>query len=158
MPLNRYDDLQAVTSTLELPYGVSIRFWEEGDFPAVQRLSAAEGWPTTLERAADALAAWHRSWPALVAVAEQDVIGFCRALSDGSVTTYIADLLVAPAAARQGIASALLEVNQRLAPGSRLELLALETSRAFYERVGFRSFYGFRLSWAEREALRSPKR
>src|ERR1051326_6783768 len=136
MQLNRDDDLQAVTSTLELPYGVSIRFWEESDFPAVQRLSAAEGWPTTLERADAALAAWRRSWPALVVVAAQEVVGFCRALSDGSVTTYIADLLVAPAWQGQGIGSALLEVSQRLAPGSRVELLALETSRAVYERVG----------------------
>jgi GNAT superfamily N-acetyltransferase len=141
--------------TLTLPPGVTIRRWEEADFPTVQRLSAAEGWPTTLERAAEALDAWRRSWPALAAVANDEVIGFCRALSDGSITTYIVDLLVAPGWQRQGIGSALLEASQRLCPGSRLELLALETSRSFYARVGFRSFYGFRLSWQEREAKRS---
>ena len=142
-------------SALKLPAGVIIRPWAEEDFPAVQRLSAAEGWPTPLERPDAALAAWRRSWPALVAVAEQEVIGFCRALSDGAVTTYIAELLVAPGWQRQGIASALLEVSQRLAPGSRLDLLAIETSHTFYERLGFRAFYGFRLGWQEREAGRS---
>lgn len=139
----------------KLPPGVTIRPWEEADFPAVQRLSAVEGWPTPLERPEAALAAWRRSWPALVAMAEQEVIGFCRALSDGLVTTYIAEVLVAEGWRGQGIGSALLEVCQRLAPGSRLDLLALETSRSFYERVGFRAFYGFRLSWQEREAKRS---
>lgn len=145
-------DLQTITTMLKLPPGVSIRPWVEADFPAVQRLSEAEGWPTPLERPAEALAAWRRSWPALVAVAEQEVIGFCRALSDGSVTTYIAELLVAPGWQGQGVGSALLEASQRLCPGSRLDLLATETSRHFYARVGFRSFYGFRLSWQEREA------
>ncbi|HEY7359079.1 MAG TPA: GNAT family N-acetyltransferase [Ktedonobacterales bacterium] len=143
------------TITSPLPPGVTIRSWEEADFSAVQRLSAAEGWPTPLERPEAALDAWQRSWPALVAVAEQDVIGFCRALSDGSVTTYIAEVLVAQGWRGQGIGSALLEVCQRLAPGSRLDLLALETSRSFYERVGFRPFYGFRLSWQEREGRRA---
>ncbi len=140
---------------LKLPPGVTIRPWEEADFPAVQRLSAAEGWLTPLERPEAALAAWQRSWPTLVAVAGQEVIGFCRALSDGVVTTYIAEALVAQGWRGQGIGAALLEASQRLSPGSRLDLLALETSRSFYERVGFRAFYGFRLSWAEREARRS---
>src|SRR5215469_16642069 len=131
MQFNKDDELQVVTSRLELPDGASIRFWEEGDFPAIQSLSAAEGWPTPLDRPFEALAAWRRSWPALVAVAEQEVIGFCRALSDGSVTTYIAELLVAPGWQGRGIGRALLDVSQRLAPGSRLDLLALETSHTF---------------------------
>ncbi len=151
----RQHDLQTLVSMLKLPPGVTIRPWQEGDFPAVQRLSAAEGWPTPLERPDAALDAWRRSWPALVAVAGQEVIGFCRALSDGAVTTYIAELLVAPGWQRQGIASALLEASQRLSPGSRLDLLAIETSHTFYARLGFRSFYGFRLGWQEREAERS---
>jgi ribosomal protein S18 acetylase RimI-like enzyme len=148
-------DISAIVNMVTLPPGVTIRRWEEADFPAVQRLSAAEGWPTPLERPDAALAAWQHSWPALVAVAGQEVIGFCRALSDGGITTYIAELLVAPGWQRQGIGSALLEASQRSFPGSRLDLLAMETSRRFYERVGFRAFYGFRLNWQEREAGRS---
>ena len=144
------------TSSLDLPAGVTIRAWEEADFAAVQRLSAAEGWSTPTERPAEALAAWHRSWPALVAVAGQEVIGFCRALSDGSVTTYIAELLVAPGWQGKGIGAALLEACEQMAPDARLDLLATETSRSFYERVGFWPFAGYRrLNRAQREAWRS---
>ncbi|HEX6777218.1 MAG TPA: GNAT family N-acetyltransferase [Ktedonobacterales bacterium] len=152
--IEKYERLQAIIRALKLPNGVTIRPWEEADFLAIQRLSEAEGWPTPLERPEEALQAWRHSWPALVAVADQSVIGFCRALSDGAVTTYVAEVLVAPAWRGQGIASALLEASQRLYPGSRLDLLALPTSRSFYEGAGFRPFAGFRLSWPEREEHR----
>jgi GNAT superfamily N-acetyltransferase len=151
MESDRYEEVQAILNTLTLPPGVSIRPWQAEDFRAIQRLSQREGWPTPLERPFEALAAWRRSWPALVAVAQDEVIGFCRALSDGSVTTYIAEVLVVPEWQGQGIGTALLEVSQRLCPHSRLDLLALETSHSFYEHVGFRTFYGFRLAWGERK-------
>ena len=148
---DRDEGLDAIIVALKLPNGVTIRPWEDADFLAIQRLSEAEGWPTPLQRPDEALQAWRHSWPALVAIAEQRVIGFCRALSDGAVTTYVAEVLVAPAWRGQGIASALLEASQRLCPGSRLDLLALPTSQTFYEHAGFHPFAGFRLSWPERE-------
>lgn len=130
--------------------GVLIRAWEEADFPTIQALSTAEGWPTPTERPDAALSAWRNSWPALVAVGDGSVIGFLRALSDGAVTTYVAELLVAPAWRGKGIASALLDAAHALAPGSRLDLLATGASRTFYEHLGYRSFSGFRASWEER--------
>lgn len=147
-------DIEAVARALALPRGVALRAWEESDFPAVQRLSAAEGWPTPLDRPGDSLEAWRHSWPTLAAVINGEVIGFLRALSDGMVTTYVAELLIAPEWRRQGLASALLDVSQRLCPGSRLDLLATTTSRPFYERAGFRPFAGFRRGWLDREAIR----
>ena len=78
-----------------LPPGIAVRPWTEADFPAIQRLSRAEGWPTPVERPDAALAAWRRSWPALVAAHGGEVVGFLRALSDGEVTTYVAEVLVA---------------------------------------------------------------
>ncbi len=155
MGSDRHDEVQAILKTLSLPPGVSLRPWQEADFPAIQRLSQGEGWPTPIDRPFESLASWQRSWPTLVAVAQDEVIGFCRALSDGAVTTYIAELLVAPGWQRQGIATALLETSQRLCPYSRLDLLAMETSHSFYEHIGFRPFYGFRLAWGERQAQRS---
>ena len=143
---------EALAATLTLPVGVSIRAWDETDFPAIQTLAQAEGWSTPRERPGEALTAWQRSWPALVAVVDGALIGFCRALSDGDVTTYVAELLVAPGWRRQGIATALLDITQRLCPGSRLDLLATSESRGFYEHMGFRVFAGFRRSWQEREA------
>jgi len=142
----------ALASALALPAGVTVRAWAEADFPAVQQLSAAESWTTPLNWPEAARQAWLRSEPALVAVADGAIVGFLRGLSDGGVTVYIAEVLVAPTWRGRGLGAALLELAQRLNPGARLDLLATAASRAFYERAGFRPFYGYRLSWAEREA------
>lgn len=142
-----------IVGALTLSPGVTVRAWDDADFPAIQRLSAAEGWTTPVDRPHEALIAWRHSWPALIALHEGAVIGFSRAVSDGLVTTYIAEVLVALEWRRHGLASALLRANQRLCPGSRLDLLATGASRSFYERVGFRPFAGFRWSWQEETAL-----
>ncbi len=137
-----------------LPGDISIRAWQESDFPAVQRLSRAEGWPTPSERPAEAIMAWHNSWPALVVVSSGAIIGFLRAISDGAVTTYVAELLVAPDWRGRGIGSLLLDTAQALYPGSRLDLLSTEDSDGFYHRVGFRAFPGYRRGWVDPAAPR----
>jgi GNAT superfamily N-acetyltransferase len=139
-------DVAAVAVTLRLPPAVAVRAWEEIDFPEVERLFAVEGWTTPIERAHESLVAWRHSWPALVAVHNETVIGFSRAVSDGVVTTYIAELLVVGEWRGRGIATALLQASLSLCPGSRLDFLATSTSRRFYERLGFRPFAGFRWS------------
>jgi GNAT superfamily N-acetyltransferase len=147
-------DLEAIVTAIVLPAGVTIRAWDAADFPTIQQLSMAENWTTPIARPDDALEAWRRSWRTLVAVHEETVIGFSRSLSDGLVTTYVAEVLVAPAWRRQGIAAALLEVTQRLCPGTRLDLLSTAEAGVFYQQAGFRPYAGFRLSWAERMAAR----
>lgn len=147
---------RAVVAALQgivLPEDISVRAWQDVDFPAVQRLSHAEGWPTPSERPVEAIAAWRSSWPALVAVSAGAVIGFLRAISDGAVTTYVAEVLVALDWRGRGIGSVLLDVAQRLCPGSRLDLLSTEGSGGFYEREGFRGFPGYRRRWAESEVI-----
>jgi putative acetyltransferase len=71
----------------------------------------------------------------LVAVTE-DVVGFVDLETDGHI-----DLLyVAPAAAGQGVARALVETAEALAPSSgarRLYAEASETARPLFERLGF---------------------
>ncbi len=136
-----------------LPPDVDIRLWHEDDFPAIQRLSRVEGWPTPVERPGDAIRGWHGSWPALVAVHDGSVVGFLRAVSDGAVTTYVAEILVAPEWRGCRLGVALLAVAQYLCPGTRLDLLATAQSRTFYERIGFRLFPAYRRSWAEFESL-----
>ncbi|HLH60553.1 MAG TPA: hypothetical protein VKV20_02620 [Ktedonobacteraceae bacterium] len=54
-----------------LPAGITIRPWDEADFPAIQRLSLAEGWTSPTQRPADSLFAWQHSWPALVAIEDE---------------------------------------------------------------------------------------
>ncbi len=146
-------DLEAIVGALDLPEGITIRAWTEADFPTIQQLGQAEGWTTPLERPHDALEAWRRSWPTLVALQGEAVIGFSRSLSDGVVTTYVAELLLAPPWRRLGIAFALLEATQRLCPGSRLDLLLNGRGGRLLSAGGLPSnLPAFRLSWAERTA------
>ena len=133
-----------------LPPGVTIRGWTESDFIAIQRLSSAEGWPTPQDRAIEAMAAWRKSWPALVATHGKDVVGFLRALTDGAVTTYVCGILVDAAWRGQGIGRALIGTCHHLCPSTRLDLLSGGTADGglrFYEANGFRRFQGFRKSY-----------
>ena len=57
------DALRAV----EAPRGTSVRAFAPEDFPAVQALTASEGWTTPTERPEQTLTAWIGCWPALVA-------------------------------------------------------------------------------------------
>jgi GNAT superfamily N-acetyltransferase len=138
--------LETLLNQVVLPANVAIRAWQVADMPELTSLASAEGWTSLRDRPADSLLAWQHSWPALVAVAEQQVVGFVRAITDGAITFYVADLLVAPAWRGQGIGTALLRVCHLLYPSIRIDLLALPDAIAFYEAQGFRAFPGFRRS------------
>lgn len=144
---DRQHQIETALAHMSLPPGVSIRPWTEADFAEVQRLSAAEGWPTPNERPDESLISWRNAWPALVATDGEAIIGFVRALTDGEVTMYIAELLVVPERRGQGLGRALLDVCHHLYPHTRLDLLSTESSDRFYEANGFRRFQGFRKSY-----------
>jgi GNAT superfamily N-acetyltransferase len=110
---------------------------------AIAVLSTAEEWSTPRERPAASLASWQAAWPA-VAEYEGELVGFLRALSDGAVSTYVAEVLVAPHWRGRGLGRALLDACQQLVPTTRLDLLAIPAAVAFYERAGFTAFAGFR--------------
>ena len=61
----RQRQVEAALTHVTLPQGILIRAWTENDFPAIQRLSHAEGWPTPQIRPDEALIAWQQSWPTL---------------------------------------------------------------------------------------------
>jgi GNAT superfamily N-acetyltransferase len=143
----RQSQVEVSLTELTLPARIDIRAWTEADFPAVQRLSSAEGWPTPMARPDEALASWRNSWPALVATAGDGVVGFVRALTDGEVTMYIAELLVAPEWRGRGVGRALLDTCHLLYPHTRLDLLSTQSADPFYEANGFRRFQGFRKSY-----------
>jgi GNAT superfamily N-acetyltransferase len=133
--------LAAVLAQKTLPSGIAVRVWNEGDVPAIEQLSSAEGWPSPAHRPRDSLLAWQRSWPALVAIADDRVVGFVRGLTDGAITMYIAEMAVDGRWRKRGIGRALLEVCQALYPTTRLDLLALDDARAFYQACGFRAIH-----------------
>lgn len=133
--------LATVLAQRTLPSGITLRVWNEGDAPAIEQLSSAEGWPSPAQRPRDSLLAWQHSWPALVAVAGGSVVGFVRGLTDGAITMYIAEMAVDVRMRGRGIGRALLEVCHALYPDTRLDLLALDDARAFYRACGFRAMY-----------------
>jgi GNAT superfamily N-acetyltransferase len=130
--------LKAALSTIPLPVGIHIRPWSEADFPALQRLFAEQGWTTPLNRPEEARAAWQASWPALVMTEGEQVIGVVRGLTDGEITTYIAELLVAPTHRHRGLGRLLLDACHALHPHTRLDLIASDEANAFYKTRGFR--------------------
>jgi predicted N-acetyltransferase YhbS len=144
---DRMSSVALALAGISLPPGVEIRPWTEADFPAIQTLSDAEGWPTPRARPEAALDAWRRSWPALVAVTDTSVIAFVRALTDGEVTLFVPELLVAPAWRGKGLGRCFLDVCHALYPHVRIELFATESSASFYAAHGFRPFRGYRKSY-----------
>jgi GNAT superfamily N-acetyltransferase len=142
----RDQSIQAALTQVTLPPSVTIRAWSEADFEAVRELAIAQGWTTLRDRPDDGRRAWQRSWPALVAVKDEVVIGFLRALTDEAVTLYVADLLVAPDWRGRGIGTGLLQVCHALYPAVRFDLLSTERADEYYRARGFRPFRGFRKS------------
>jgi ribosomal protein S18 acetylase RimI-like enzyme len=133
---------------VKLPSGINIRPWGEADSPAIQRLSQALGWPCPTQRPADSLLAWQHSWPALVAIEGERVVGFVRGLTDGAITMYIAEMAVEVRLRGRGIGRALLDACHALYPTARLDLLATDEASAFYRACGFRILHeGMRKSY-----------
>ena len=146
-PQDREAQVQNALKKINLPPHIQIRAWAETDFPAIQQLSHKEGWPTPTKRPNATLTAWRHSWPALVATHKASVIGFIRALTDQEITTYIAELLVAPAYRGQGIGRHLLNTCHHLFPNTRIDLLSTDTADQFYQSFGCKPFQGYRKSY-----------
>jgi ribosomal protein S18 acetylase RimI-like enzyme len=144
----RLRQLKDALAHVTLLQGINIRPWTANDFPAIQRISSAEGWPSPTQRSDDSLFAWQHSWPALVAVDGETVVGFVRGLTDGAITMYIAEMAVDAQQRGRGIGRALLDTCHFLYPTTRLDLLSVDDARDFYKACGFRAIYqGMRKSY-----------
>lgn len=134
----RQRQLDETLKTLHVPPDLHLRCWTDADFPAIERLSTLQGWPTPHNRPEEALLAWQHSWPSLVVTEGESVVGFVRGISDGEITTYIAELLVAPDHRGRGIGRLLLDACHALFPHTRLDLISTEEANPFYKAIGFR--------------------
>jgi predicted GNAT family N-acyltransferase len=128
---NRQSLVHAVVASIRLPANVTVRAWREADFADIPGFSHTEGWPT------------------LVATDGQTVIGCLRALTDGAVTTYIAEVLVDAPWRGKGLGHILIGICHRRYPSTRIDLLSTESADGFYESLGFRRFRGFRKSYMQ---------
>ncbi len=69
---------------------------------------------------------------------EERLVGFCRCITDGEYTAYIADVAVAPEYQGNGVGSKLVCKALELLEGyEAVDLIASEASVEFYERFGF---------------------
>lgn len=133
----RQHHLAIALAQVRLPPDIHIRPWSEADFPTIQRLSLAEGWNSPTDNPTGWLLAWQHSWPALVAVERDEVVGFVRGLTDGAITIYIAEMVIDVRQRGRGIGRALLSVSHALYPTTRVDLLAADIASAFYQACGF---------------------
>ena len=106
---------------------------------AARRLLAESGWTRKVEDAAKFEQLIERSQVALVAVHEDKVVGFIRALTDGIFNGYISMMAVSKAHRGKGVGIALV----REAMGTNTEITwVLRADRDgvtdFYKKLGFR--------------------
>lgn len=123
---------------------IKIRSFHENDFEAVQLLNEKEGWSGLVERKEETLCSWLNSEPALIATDGEGIVGFLRGLTDSNVTLYICELLIKESHRGRGIGEQLVRVAHECYPSTRVEMLATSDSQGYYEKRGYRSFYGFR--------------
>ena len=118
---------------------VLIREADVGEhFDGIIGLYRAHGWthagdPDRLRRAIEC------SSFAVVALEEERVVGFARAMSDEAFAVYIADILVAPDRQRQGIGRTVTEAILDHYPMERFHhqvLVAERGAEGFYRRLG----------------------
>jgi len=109
------------------------------EIEAVRRLLVETGWAHRVGDSARFSELVRRSTIALVAVADQEPVGFVRALSDGLSNGYVSMLTVAPGWRQRGIGRAL--VKAVLASGDEDMTWVLRAGRehapVFFARFGF---------------------
>lgn len=139
--------LKEVIKDMNIPDEIEIREYIEEDFQEIRDLYNAEGWMTFVNRSEDAKKGWRNSAIKIVAVIDSKIIGFLRGLTDGMITTYIAEVLVDSKHRGKGIGGIMVEVCHNLYPNTRIDLLSSEDADDFYRANKFREILGFRKSY-----------
>lgn len=122
-----------------------IRPYEENDFNKIQALNKEEGWTHLAENDFKAKEAWANSNVTYVVEVEgQGVIGYVRGFTDRWISLFICELLIDKRYRGLGLGKEFLHFLHMMYPNTRIDLLSTSSSRSFYEKLGFRAFYGFR--------------
>lgn len=122
--------------------------YDENYYTAIHEMYLDEGWMNLAENYTQTQVAWKNSTIAFIAITKNDEVVACvRGFTDTLVTTFICEMLVEKKFRGHGIGKELLNYVHALYPSTRIEMLATEVSRSFYQKEGYRSFYGFRKSF-----------
>jgi ribosomal protein S18 acetylase RimI-like enzyme len=118
------------------------------DFPGILGVYAGNKWSHA--RAPERLRiAVERADLAMVAVQDDQVVGFVRTMSDGAFAVYIADILVLPEHQGQGIGRNLLAAvldHYPLETFHHQVLIAERDAEGFYRRMGMTAVGAFGLT------------
>ncbi len=123
----------------------------EQHLDAVLRLTEQEGWPSFSadpQRALSVMTA--PGVVSIVAVEDGEVVGFARVLSDGTITSYLEELVVAPACRGRGVGRGLIEDAFRRCGTIRIDLLVDGEAGSFYQSLPHRPLQGYRIYPASR--------
>ncbi|MEI4770410.1 GNAT family N-acetyltransferase [Psychrobacillus sp. FJAT-51614] len=133
----------------QLNVKINIREYVEDDFESIHQLNIQEKWNNLVIKKEDTKNAWSQSNVALVACANDHVIGYIRGITDGFISLFVCELLIEKNYRGLRIGTDLLKYVHNLFPKTRIELLTSSSSRTYYEDQDFRSFYGYRKTFEE---------
>lgn len=123
---------------------VEISLFQTNDFQQIQTLNEQEGWMNLVEKHELTRQAWEQSNIKYTAKVNNQLVGYIRGLTDQYVTLYICELLINKNFRGEGLGTELLSFVHNLYPTTRIEMLASSSSHTYYEKIGYRPFYGFR--------------
>lgn len=117
---------------------MQVRSIATSDFEAVHRLLATNGWAHRIGDVDDLSRLISASQRAAVAVADDEIVGFARAITDGISNGYVSMVVVAEHHRRRGIGQALVERLTGSDPNITWMLRAGRTGAAeFFAKLGF---------------------
>jgi len=118
---------------------LQVRSTSTSDLHAIHRLLSSSGWAHRIGGVEELGRLISASQRAVVAVADNEIVGFARAITDGISNGYLSMVVVAESHRRQGIGSALVERLVESEPHMTWVLRAgREGSAAFFAKLGFK--------------------
>ncbi|MGJ7558915.1 GNAT family N-acetyltransferase [Variovorax sp. RB3P1] len=117
---------------------MQVRSITTSDFQAVHHLLMTSGWAHRVGDSKDLSRLIFASQRAVVAVADDEIVGFARAITDGISNGYVSMVVVAEQHRRRGIGQALVEGLIGSEPDITWVLRAGRTGAAeFFAKLGF---------------------
>ena len=118
--------------------GLQVRSITASDFEAIHRLLLTNGWAHRVGGVEELGRLISASQRAVVAVADDEIVGFARAITDGISNGYLSMVVVAEPHRRRGIGKALVERLVESEPHMTWVLRAgREGAAGFFAKLGF---------------------